>query len=319
MSKLAKGLAITTLAAGMAVVTGISPVSAGGYDYKKDFDFKVPSYHGKDYDGHKGKDKGWGHYGGYFNSNNVSFHEDYDKTSKLFYNLKQDEKKHSNEHYSANNFDYHDGDHGKKYGKHGKGHYGGWGGYGNFVSVNYDRDDSYYKSFEETKKLKERESYSKHFDSNNVNADHGKWGKGGSYAANSVSASLNHEKEYELDSSVKAVAAQNSSVSTDYTSGNYGPHGGSYNSVSAYEDLNKYSKLEANVSEYAKEKESVNYSASNVNADLGKWGHGGDYAASNVNYDASKSYEASKEVTLVAEESASYSTGFNAQNSSWKH
>lgn len=281
MSKLAKSLAVGTLAAGLAVLASASPVSANAY-YK---DYKSP------------------HFGSY-SSNDIHFNERYDKASSFFYSLKEDEKKQDSEHFSFNSENHRDNN--KKH--HGK----GYGGYGNSVSIDYSRDNSFSKSFEETKALTASESYSSDF---RQSSDRGNYGKYGGHASNSVQASVNFHKEKSFASSVKAEVAHSSSVNTSVNLNNYGPHGSYSNSVSAYENVDHYSKVEATVAAYEKEQSSVNYSADTSRANYGGCGCGGSSDSTSINYSADKSYEASKKVTYSAEESTSYSSGFSSHTS----
>lgn len=283
MSKLTKGLLIGSLAAGIAALAGSAPVSASSYGH----DYKKPSW------------GGYAHYGS-FSHNNVSFNEHYDKTSSFFFSLKQDEKKQHNEHYSSDS----------------KNHYGGgWGGYGNSVNINYHKDMSSYKSLEETEKKHSRESYDSKYKQHNDRKDYG--GKhGGSYASNHVSASVNFKKEYDYAASVKAVAAHSSSVSSNVSLNNYGPHGGYSNHVSAYENHDNYSKVEASVAEKVKLQNSESYNADNNYGSYGKYG-GGNHSSNSVDYRAASSYEASREIKYSAEEKNSYSSGFESNTASY--
>lgn len=324
MSKLAKGLVVGTLAAGFAVLAGTGQVSAsaaygdwkapewgqmkswGGYDKGHDKGYD------KNYDkGYKhGKDKNNDYYGGQssFRFNDVNFNENYDKSKSVFYYVKSDEKKSDNESYKHNSYNQNDG---KGWGK-------GYGGYTNAVSIDYQRDNNSYKSYEESKKLKEREQYAANYNQSNVNYDFGKGrGHGGNLAASNVSASVAFKKEYDYAASVKAVAAHNSSVGSSVSVANTGPYGGQSSNVSAYENTNSYSRVEASVAEKVKQEAAVNYSANNLNVNQGgKWG-GGNLSASSTDYNAYSNYEASREVKYVAEESNSSSSGFNANNASY--
>jgi hypothetical protein len=309
MSKLAKGLAVGTLAAGFAVLAGTGQVSAsaayGGWQMPDMGNMKV--WHESDHGYKGGKDGHHYDFGGRtnFSFNDVSFNESYDKNRSMFYNLKTDEKKTDSEHFSSDNYNQNAGK--------------GWGhgGFTNAVSVDYNRDMSSYKSLEETKKLHESESYAANYDQSSARYDFGQGrGHGLNLAATNVSASVNFNKEYDYAASVKAVASHNASVGSSVNVVNTGPWGGNASSVSAYENVDNYSRVEASVAESVKQEQAVNYNASTLNANQGNWG-GGNVAASNVDYNAYSNYEANREVTYVAEESNSYSSGFEANNASY--
>ncbi len=302
MSKLAKGLAVSTLAVSIAVLYGAGTVSANAYfgDYK----IKKP------------------HQGSYA-SQDVHFNEKYDNAVSYFYYLKQDEKKHNSEHFSHNSNDYNHSDKNKGHGKHSddkKKSYDGWGGYGNSVSINYDRYDSSSKKFEEIKAHKAKESYASGYhqssDRGNYGGGYGKKGAHGNHSSHNVTASVNFNKEESSFAAVKAEAAHSSSVNSSVNLSNYGPHGGHQNSVSEYQKHDNYSKIEASIAEHQKHQSSVNYSADTSKANYGDKGGYGNVGSSSTNYSADSSYEASKEVKYAAEESSSYSSGFNSNSSS---
>lgn len=273
---------------------------------------------------------------------------DYDKHGK--YSGSWDHKDYDKKDKHDKYFDRKDCDKDKGYG----------GKYGNSVKVNYSADKHYSKSYEEVKAAKYKESYSADYHQRSKHADYGKgygygkkdhgkdygkkdygkkdygkdydkgyakkdygkdYGKGhGSYVDHSVSASVNVSKESSSYQAVKAEVASSSSVSANVDLKNYGPHGSYKNSVSAYENADYYSKVEAVSAEHDKQSSSVNYSADHSKADYGGKGkYGGvSLASSDVNYSAESSSESSKYVSYSAEESASYSSGFSASNSSYK-
>lgn len=289
MSKLTKGLIVGTLAAGIAALGGATPVSAS-------------SYSGHDYKPMWG---GYSHHGS-SDHNSVSFHENYDKASSFFYNLKQEDKKHDSEHYDHKSMSHNNNGWGNK-----------WGGSGNSVHISYNKDSSNYMSRAEQEKKHMSESYDSKYKQSNNRSDFGGWGRG-AYSSNNVSASVNFQKEYDYAASVKAVAAHSSSVNTSTDLKNYGPHGGYSNSVSAHENYDNYSKVESSVAEKVKQQASESYNSNNMYANNGGWnGWGGTVTANNTSYKADSSYEASREVKYMAEEKSSYSSGFDSESSSY--
>lgn len=293
MSKLTKGLAVSTLAAGIAVLYGTGAVSAGA-DYGSYMNYKPQQ--------------------GSYSSNDVHFGEQYDKAASYFFSLKEDEKKDNSESYSYNNGSYNFGGQNDKHGDK----KGGWGSNdrGNSVSIDYQRNDSSSKSLEQKEAASSKESYASDFmQSSNRGNYGGGWGQGSNYVNNSVKAAVNFNKEYNYAASVKAEASHSSSVSNNFSLANYGNGSSNSASVSAFENMNQYSKIEASVAESQKEQSSVSYSADNSQANFGGFG-GGSMANNSINYNATSSSESSREMTYSAEQSSSYSSGLTSNTSS---